>query len=72
MHIQGPSDDGSCPAHTTEAECLKRESMFDTTNTYCAWDWETDSCAYKKASFSLTVSCATFPFIVLDFVVCYD
>jgi len=42
--------------------------MFDTTNTYCTWDLETDSCVYEKVSFSLTVSCAHFPLFVMDFV----
>lgn len=32
-----PSDDGSCPFHTTEIDCLKRRYLFDTSKSYCAW-----------------------------------
>jgi len=50
--LEGPDDDGSCPYFDTESTCLARASLFDHTQTYCAFNSVTSLCTYKEPEFS--------------------
>ena len=54
--LQGPSDDGSCPANVTETTCLTRKSVLDQRQSYCAWDGY--SCSYNQPRFTMEVMAA--------------
>ena len=58
--VQGPADDGSCPANVTEQTCLSRRSVFDSTQSYCHWGISNSqqqlySCTYQQPQFSIQV-----------------
>ncbi|KAJ1438797.1 hypothetical protein B484DRAFT_196934 [Ochromonadaceae sp. CCMP2298] len=60
---QGPSDDGTCYAHTDADSCTHRQSVFDSTQTYCIWyptytgsqAGTADDCIYQNPTFSIQV-----------------
>jgi hypothetical protein len=49
--IQWPSNDGSCASHTDERDCLKKKSIFDSSQPMCQWDASTDICSWKQPAF---------------------
>jgi len=62
--VQGPSDDGSCNLNLTKAECLTRKTIFDHTQSYCAWNGGSNSgssvsterqypCFYQDPTFTI-------------------
>ena len=55
--LQCPDDDGTCREHLDKVSCLKRKSLFDSTQTYCNWNEEaiTGTCEYADPVFSLAV-----------------
>jgi hypothetical protein len=37
VRLQSPQDTGECNTHTTEDACLAKRSMFDSSQSMCAW-----------------------------------
>jgi len=56
-NIQSPSDDGTCIEKRIEIDCLSRKSIFDSTQTYCAWvvsnSDDNSSCIFNQPKFSI-------------------
>jgi hypothetical protein len=54
--LQYPTDDGSCSELETESLCLSKHSMFNPSDTKCAWtstSSSTGTCAWRSPSFDV-------------------